>query len=226
MRLLLAEDEKDLSRALTVVLKKNNYSVDAVYNGQDAVDYIEAGNYDAAIFDIMMPIKNGLDALVELRNKGIDIPILMLTAKSEIRDRVEGLDSGADDYLTKPFAIDELLARVRTMTRRKSEGKPDNIIEVGNVSLDVKNSEIYTDGDKLFLGNKEFQMMEMFMSNKDQFISADRLFEKIWGFDHDADMSVVWVNISNLRKKLRKIKGNVSIVAKRNIGYKLVIDHD
>jgi DNA-binding response OmpR family regulator len=131
MRILLAEDERDLSEALVTVLQKNNYSVDVVYNGQDAVDYINTKNYDAAIFDIMMPKKDGLEALSEIREKGVEIPILLLTAKTEISDRVEGLDSGADDYLTKPFAIDELLARIRTMTRRKSEGRSENHIVLG-----------------------------------------------------------------------------------------------
>lgn len=218
----MAEDEKDLSKALVSVLEKNNYSVDPVYNGQDAVEYIEVGNYDGAIFDIMMPIKDGIEALKELRAKGIDIPIIMLTAKSEIEDRVVGLDYGADDYLTKPFAIPELLARLRTMTRRKTEGRTENILTLGNLKLDVNNSELITETGKEFLGNKEFQMVEMMMSNKDQFISADRLFEKIWGYENEADMSVVWVNISNIRKKLRKLEANIEITAKRNIGYRMV----
>jgi DNA-binding response OmpR family regulator len=222
MRLLLAEDEEELSKALVSVLQKNNYSVDAVYNGQDAVDYVDAGNYDGAIFDIMMPIKDGLEALKELRAKGVEIPILMLTARSEVHDKVEGLDLGADDYLTKPFAIPELLARLRTMTRRKSEGRSENYITMGNVKLDVMNSELVTDSGKEFLGHKEFQMMELFMSNTDQFVNADRLFERIWGFDSDVDMSVVWVNISNLRKKLRKLDADIKVKAERSIGYRLV----
>ncbi|SHI06226.1 response regulator transcription factor [Clostridium grantii] len=226
MRILLAEDERDLSEALVTVLQKNNYSVDAVYNGQDAVEYMDAGNYDAAIFDVMMPKKDGLEALRELRSKGVEIPILLLTAKTQISDRVDGLDSGADDYLTKPFAIDELLARIRTMTRRKSEGRSENHIVMGNVKLDLVNSEIISEGGSAFLGNKEFQMMEIFMNNKDQFISAERIFERIWGYDSDADMSVIWVNISNLRKKLRKIGANTQVNAKRNTGYRLVVIDD
>lgn len=226
MRLLLAEDEKDLSKALVTVLEKNNYSVDPVYNGQDAIDYIIDGNYDGAVLDIMMPIKDGIQALKEIRNKGINIPIIMLTAKSEIDDRVVGLDCGADDYLTKPFAVAELLARLRTMIRRKTEGRTDNIIVVSNLKLDISTSELITDCEKEFLGNKEFQMMEMMMSNKGQFISADRLFEKIWGYESEADMSVVWVNISNIRKKLRKLNAKVEITAKRNIGYRLVEIND
>jgi len=222
MRLLLAEDEKELSDAIVTVLQKNNFSVDAVYNGQDAVDYIDAGNYDGAIFDIMMPIKDGLEALKELRAKGIEIPILMLTAKSETQDLVEGLDYGADDYITKPFAIPELLARLRTMTRRKTEGRTENFLVYGNVKLDVMNSELITESGKEFLGNKEFQMMEIFMSNRNQFVTLDRIFDRIWGMDSDADMSVVWANISTLRKKLRKLGAKVQIQAKRNIGYKLV----
>jgi len=222
MRLLLAEDEIELSKALSSILEKNNYSVDPVYNGQDAIDYITDGNYDGAIFDIMMPIKDGIEALIEVRGNGINIPIIMLTAKSEVSDRVEGLDHGADDYLTKPFAVPELLARLRTMLRRKTEGRSENQILMSNLKLDVSNSEIVTSSGKEFLGNKEFQMMEMLMLNKDQYISADRLFERIWGYDSEADMSVVWVNVSNIRKKLKKIDANVEIKAKRNVGYRLV----
>lgn len=226
MRILLAEDEKDLSKALVTALEKNKYSVDAVFDGQDAIDYILLGNYDAAIFDIMMPVKTGLEALKVLRKKGIDIPILLLTAKAEISDRVEGLDYGADDYLTKPFAIDELMARIRTMTRRKTHGRTENYIEMNQTKLDMINHELITDIGKSFLGNKEFQMFEMFMTNQNQYISVDMLFEKIWGLDHDVDISVVWVNISNLRKKLRKLSSNLAIEAKRNIGYRLVEKND
>jgi DNA-binding response OmpR family regulator len=226
MRLLIAEDEKELSKVLVSAIQKNNYSVDAVYDGQAAVDYIEAGGYDGAIFDIMMPIKTGLEALKEIRAKGIDIPILLLTAKAEINDRVEGLDFGADDYLTKPFAIQELLARIRTMTRRKTQGRPENYLAMGNTKLDVINSELITETGKMFLGNKEFQMVEIFLRNQNQYVTVDMLFEKIWGLEHDTNMSVVWVNISNLRKKLRKLKANLEIQAKRNIGYRLVIKDD
>lgn len=226
MRLLLAEDEMELSKALVTILEKNNYSVDAVYNGQDAIEYIELGNYDGAILDIMMPVKDGIEALKEIRAKGIKIPVIMLTAKSEIDDRVEGLDGGADDYLVKPFAIPELLARLRAMIRRKDDGRAECSIAMGNVKLNVSTSELMTVRGKAFLGNKEFQMMEMMMVNKDQYLSADRLFEKIWGFENDADQSVVWVNISNLRKKLRKIDADLEIVAKRNIGYRLVKSDD
>lgn len=221
MRLLLAEDEVELSNALKSVLEKNNFSVDVVYNGEDAVEYLKLNDYDGAILDVMMPKKDGFTVLAEVRSFQIDLPILMLTAKSEIKDRVEGLDLGADDYLTKPFAVPELLARVRTMTRRKSQGRTENLLVYKDIKLDTLNSELITPYGKMFLGNKEFQMFEMLIVNQNQYLSAERFFEKIWGFDNEADMSVVWVNISSLRKKIRKLKSDVEIKAKRNIGYRL-----
>jgi len=221
MRLLLAEDEIELSNALKSVLEKNNFSVDVVYNGIDAVEYLKLNEYDGAILDVMMPGKDGFTVLAEVRSNQIDLPILMLTAKSEIKDRVEGLDLGADDYLTKPFAVPELLARVRTMTRRKSQGRTENLLVYKDLKLDTLNSELITTHGKMFLGNKEFQMFEMLIVNQNQYLSAERFFEKIWGYDNDADMSVVWVNISSLRKKVRKLNSDVEIKAKRNIGYRL-----
>jgi len=223
MRLLLAEDEKDLSDGLVAILTKNKYSVDAVYNGADAIDYLEADNYDGAILDIMMPKADGIEVLKHVRAKGNEIPILMLTAKSEIDDRVLGLDCGADDYLTKPFASKELLARIRTMTRRKSEGKAENILTFENLSLDKGNYEIYTDQGHEMLGNKEYQMMEIFMENKDYYIPAEQLFSKIWGYNSEAEISVIWVNISTLRKRLKKIGAQVTIKSKRGVGYRIEV---
>jgi len=223
MRLLLAEDEKDLSDGLVAILTKNKYSVDAVYNGADAIDYLEADNYDGAILDIMMPKVDGIEVLKRVRAKGNEIPILMLTAKSEIDDRVLGLDCGADDYLTKPFASKELLARIRTMTRRKSEGKAENILTFENLSLDKGNYEIYTDQGHETLGNKEYQMMEIFMENQDYYISAEQLFSKIWGYNSEAEISVIWVNISTLRKRLKKIGAQVTIKSKRGVGYRIEV---
>lgn len=223
MRLLLAEDEKDLSDGLVAILTKNKYSVDAVYNGADAIDYLEADNYDGAILDIMMPKADGIEVLKHVRAKGNEIPILMLTAKSEIDDRVLGLDCGADDYLTKPFASKELLARIRTMTRRKSEGKAENILTFENLSLDKGNYEIYTDQGHETLGNKEYQMMEIFMENKDYYIPAEQLFSKIWGYNSEAEISVIWVNISTLRKRLKKIGAQVTIKSKRGVGYRIEV---
>lgn len=200
MRLLLAEDEKDLSDALVTVLKHNNYSVDAVYNGQDALDYLTEGdNYDGAILDIMMPKLDGISVLKQVRALGNHLPILMLTAKSEIDDRVNGLDSGADDYLTKPFSMKELLARIRAMTRRQAE-TTDVILSFGDVRLDRSAYQLSTDTGTLRLANKEYQMLEMLMTNPGQVISVEQFMDKIWGYDSEAEFNVVWVYISYLRK--------------------------
>lgn len=225
MRLLLAEDEKELSNALVTLLKHNNYSVDAVYDGQEALDYLEAGNYDGAILDIMMPKLDGISVLKEIRRQGNSIPILMLTAKAEIDDRVLGLDSGADDYLTKPFSMKELLARIRAMTRRQSE-QTDNILSLGNLKLNRSNYMLSTPKDELRLANKEFQMLEMLLVHPGQVISSDQFMEKIWGFDSEAEQNVVWVYISYLRKKLTALDANVQIKAVRGLGYLLEELHD
>lgn len=220
MRLLLAEDEIELSNALVAILKHNNYSVDAVYNGQDALDYLEAENYDGVILDIMMPKVDGITVLKTLRSKENNIPVLMLTAKGEIDDRVIGLDSGADDYLTKPFAMKELLARIRAMTRRKGDVS-DMIITFENITLNRLTFELSSQKGSFRLSNKEFQIFEMLMINPNHLISTDRLMEKIWGYDSDAEISVVWVYISYLRKKLVALDAKVQIKASRNIGYSL-----
>ena len=220
MRLLLAEDEEDMSNALVKILKSNNYSVDAVYNGNDALDYLMSDIYDGAILDIMMPGMSGIDALKEARANGIKTPVLLLTAKSEVDDRVEGLDSGADDYLTKPFAMKELLARVRALTRRREE-VVDSLLEYGNVSLDRLTYQLSTPRGGVKLGNKDFQMLEMLITNPGQIISVDQFMDKIWGYDSDAELNVVWVYISNLRKKLKSLEADITIKAHRGIGYSL-----
>lgn len=220
MRLLLAEDEKELSKALCAILKHNNYSVDPVFNGQDALDYGLCENYDGIILDIMMPKMNGLDVLKELRAKGVSTPVLMLTAKAEVDDRILGLDLGADDYLTKPFSMGELLARIRAITRRKSEFSP-NVLSSGNISLNRETFELTADGNSVRLGNKEFQMMEMLMSNPGRLISTEQFMERIWGYETEAEINVVWVYISYLRKKLSNLNANVEIKAVRGVGYTL-----
>lgn len=219
MKLLLAEDELSLSRALVHILEKNNYSVDPVYNGQDAFDYLENGNYDAAILDVMMPYMDGITLLKKLRSNGNQIPVLILSAKSEVDDKVLGLDSGANDYLTKPFDSKELLARIRTMTR--SVQALDSKLSFGNITLDRASYELSSASDSFRLANKEFQMMEMLMSNPKQLVSTERFFEKIWGYDSDAELNVVWVYISYLRKKLAALNANIQIKATRNAGYSL-----
>ena len=220
MRLLLAEDEKTLSNALVTILKHNNYSVDAVYNGEDAIDYIETGVYDGAILDIMMPKVDGITVLKTIRAGGNKMPVLLLTAKSDVDDKVLGLDAGADDYLTKPFVTKELLARIRAMTRRQAE-LTDNSLSFGDLKLDRVSFELSSPIGKLPLTAKEFQIMESFMNYPSQIISAERLMEKIWGFDSDSEINVVWTYISYLRKKLKLLQSGVTIKAVRNIGYTL-----
>ncbi len=220
MRLLLAEDEKELSKALCAILKHNNYSVDAVYNGQDALDYGLAENYDGIILDIMMPKKNGLEVLSELRTAGISTPVIILTAKSEVEDCILGLDTGADDYLTKPFNMGELLARLRALTRRKSEFSP-NVISFGNITLNRESFELSCDNEKVRLGNKEFQMLEMLITSPGRLISTEQFMERIWGYDSEAEINVVWVYISYLRKKLAAVGADVEIKAVRGVGYSL-----
>lgn len=219
MRILLAEDEKALSKVLVKIFEKNNYSVDAVYNGEDALMYITSGNYDAVVLDIMMPRLDGLSVLKKIRASGNRIPILMLTAKSEIDDRVLGLDSGANDYLPKPFDTKELLARIRCMTRGRDE--IDTKLRMGNISLDRATFELSSPTESFRLANKEFQMMELFLMNPHQIIPSERIMEKIWGYDSESEINVVWVYISYLRKKLTALGANIQIKASRNAGYSL-----
>ena len=202
MRLLLAEDEKPLSKALTAILERNNYSVDAVYDGEGALEYLDADNYDGVILDIMMPKVDGITVLKTIRNRGNLIPVLLLTAKSDVDDKVAVLDAGANDYLGKPFHSKELLARIRAMTRTQT-AQADSKLQIGNVTLDRATFELSTPAGSFRLANKEFQMLELMMSNPSHLISAERFMEKIWGYDSEAEVNVVWVYISYLRKKLR-----------------------
>ena len=219
MRILLAEDERSLARALTKILEKNNYSVDAVYNGEDALQYLLAANYDAAVLDIMMPKMDGITVVRQLRSQGSQMPVLLLTAKAEVDDKVAGLDSGADYYLAKPFDTRELLAALRAITRTRTE--VDSKLRFGNVTLDRATFELSTAAGSFRLANKEFQMMDVFMSNPRHLITAERLMEKIWGYDSNAEINVVWVYISYLRKKLAALDADIRIRASRNAGYTL-----
>lgn len=222
MRILLCEDEKELSNALVAILKHNKYSVEAVYDGEEALDYLECGdNFDAVILDIMMPKVDGITVLKTIRSKGNTIPVLMLTAKTQVDDKVLGLDLGANDYLTKPFETKELLARLRAMTRSISEGGTSSILTVGNVSLNRATFELQSPTGSFRLANKEFQMMELLMMNASHLISSERFMEKIWGYDSEAEINVVWVYISYLRKKLVAIDANLQIKVTRNTGYSL-----
>lgn len=220
MRLLLAEDEKSLSKAIITILQKNNYSADAVYDGEEALYYLASDNYDGVILDIMMPKLDGISVLKKLREQGNKIPVLMLTAKSEVDDKVLGLDSGANDYLTKPFNTKELLARIRAMTRNQNE-QMDSKMKFGNIVLDRSTFELSSPSGNFRLANKEFQMMEMLMMNPRCLISTERFLEKVWGYDSEVEINVVWVYISYLRKKLAALHADIQIKAQRNAGYSL-----
>lgn len=221
MCILLAEDERSLSRAVIALLEKNNYSADAVYDGQEALEYLEAGNYDALILDLMMPKMDGLTVLRTLREQGNPIPVLILTAKSEVDDKVLGLDTGANDYLTKPFSTQELMARIRAMTRSQTGGQVTSRLTFGNITLDQATFELSSPAGSFRLANKEFQMMEMLMRNPRQIIPTERFLERIWGYDSEVELSVVWVYISYLRKKLSALRSNIQIKVTRNAGYSL-----
>ena len=220
MRLLLAEDEEAMSEAIVDILEYHKYQVDAVYDGAEALDYIHAGEYDGIILDIMMPKRSGLEVLRQIRSEGCRTPVLLLTAKSEIEDRIEGLDLGADDYLAKPFHMGELLARIRAMLRRREEYTPD-IRSFGDVTLNPQTSELSCNGRSVELSRLECRMMDTLMLNHGIYLSSEDLLEKVWGYESDADIGSVWVYISYLRKQLSKVGSKVVVKAKRGTGYML-----
>ncbi len=222
MRLLYAEDEKSLARAVSTILTRNNYSVDVVYDGQSALDYLETGNYDGAVLDVMMPKLDGIEVLRRMRERGDSTPVLMLTAKSEIDDRVTGLDSGANDYLTKPFDMKELLARIRAMTRVPSV-QQNKTLSFGQVTLDCASYDLSGPKGSRKLAGKEFQMMEMLMRSPGKLISTETFMDRVWGYDSEAELNIVWVYISMLRKELRAVGADVEIKTQRGVGYFLEI---
>ena len=218
MKLLYAEDEAAMSEAVVDILTYHKYSVDAVYDGEQALHYALSEAYDGIILDIMMPGMSGLEVLQALRRRGNTTPILLLTAKAEIEDRIQGLDMGADDYLPKPFAMGELLARVRAMLRRKDQFTPD-ILKCGNISLNMQSYELSGNGQTFVLPKLEYQLMELLMLNQGIYLSSEDLLVKVWGYDTEAELGTVWVYISYLRKRLAALNANVAIRAKRNVGY-------
>lgn len=220
MRLLIAEDEVDLAEALTAFFEKNQFAVDSVHNGFDAYEYGSSGEYDAIILDVMMPRMNGVEVLQKLRAEGIKTPIMMLTAKAEKDDRITGFNAGADDYLPKPFEPDELIARVRAMLRRSEDYKP-TLLCWGDVTLNPDSGMLSCGKQSVRLSGREFQVMELFMRSPKVVLSADRIMERVWGWDSDAEINVVWVHISNLRKKIKSIGSGVTITANRGMGYLL-----
>lgn len=225
MRLLIAEDEPDLAEVLCAFFEKNRFSVDTVNDGFSAYEYASSGEYDAIVLDVMMPKMNGVDVLRRLREEGIKTPVMMLTAKAQKDDRITGFNAGADDYLPKPFEPDELICRVRAMLRRGGGYMPD-VLSFGSVSLDTSSGMMTGSGGSVRLSGREFQLMEMFMRSPGVVFSADRIMEKIWGWDSDAEINVVWVHISNLRKKLKGIGSCVTIRANRGLGYVLEAGDD
>lgn len=220
MRILIAEDEVSIAKALKVMLERNKYVVDAFYNGTDAVDYACTNVYDALILDIMMPGMDGIAALTAIRRSGVTTPALFLTAKAEVEDRVAGLDAGADDYLPKPFAASEFLARVRALTRR-SGGYAPALLRLGNTTLDCGQYTLSTPAGSLRLNNKEYQLMELFLRHPRQVFSSEHLMQKLWSMDSAAEMDVIWTYIGFLRKKLKLLEADVEIRTIRGAGYAL-----
>ena len=222
MKLLLVEDEIAMSEAVCDILNYHKYMVDCVYNGKDAVEYALHGDYDGIVMDIMMPVMDGLSALKKIRDAGCSVPVLLLTAKSEIEDRILGLDTGADDYLPKPFAMGELLARIRAMLRRRENYTPDKIA-FGNLSLDQSRGELSVGENAVSLSKLEYRLMEHFMNNPGISFSPEALLERIWGMNSDAEIGSVWVYISYLRKKMAQLSADVEILSRRGVGYSLEV---
>ena len=222
MRVLIAEDEVSTAKALKVLLEKSKFAVDIVHNGTDAWSYVSSGSYEVVVLDIMMPGMSGLEVLTKMRRAGNKTPVLMLTAKAEIEDRVAGLDAGADDYLPKPFATSELSARVRALGRR-SEAYSDTLQKLGNLTLDGNRYEMKVGDKSVNLTNKEYQQMELFISHPGFVFSTEHLMDKIWGLDSESEIDVVWTHIGFVRKKLRSLDADVEIKTIRGAGYSLEV---
>ena len=220
MKLLYAEDERDLAEAVTDILEASDYIVDTVYDGVSAVNYAMMEQYDGIILDVMMPGKDGIEVIRELRQNGNNAPVLILSAKTEVEDRITGFDSGADDYLPKPFVKEELLSRLRAMLRRRDNYQPD-IITVGDLSLKTSTDELTCGNNRIVLQNLEYRLMETLMMNTTRYLTADDILSKVWSFDSEADIDTVWVYLSGLRKKIARIGSRVKIISRRNIGYRL-----
>ena len=220
MKLLYAEDEAAMSEAVVDILTYHKYAVDAVYDGEEALAYAHAEQYDGIILDIMMPKLDGLEVLRQLRKEGLRTPVLLLTAKGEVEDRIEGLDMGADDYLPKPFVMGELLARIRAMLRRREEFTPE-ILTCGDVSLNLRSYELSGNGQSFVLPKLEYRLMELLMLNQGMYLSSGDLLVRVWGYDTDAEIGIVWVYISYLRTRLAALGSYVTVRARRNIGYML-----
>ncbi len=225
MRLLIAEDDTKLLKSLKHIFESNKYMVDAVSNGIDAYDFAVTGEYDGIVLDIMMPGMDGVEVLKKIRARGISTPALFLTAKSEVYQRVEGLDAGADDYLPKPFSTQELLARVRAMLRRKDNYAPE-IVDIEGLQLNRSTYELSYEKSTASLSGREYQIMEMLMQRPNFVITSDEFLSHVWGWNSEVDVSVIWVHISNIRKKLSAMNAPVEIRFLRGAGYKLEVLRD
>lgn len=220
MRILIAEDEKALNEVVNKTLTKNGYSVDSCYDGEEALAYLEGAEYDALILDIMMPKLDGLSLLKRLRASGSKVPVLLLTAKDSITDRVDGLDAGADDYLIKPFAFDELLARIRVMLRRDT-GKTDNIFKVANLTVDLNTHMVFRNNTSISLSSKEFSILEYMIRNQGIVLTREKIEQHIWNYDYEGGSNVVDVYIRYLRKKIDDAYTPKLIHTIRGTGYVL-----
>lgn len=220
MKILLVDDERQLTQALSAILKQQKYSVDCAYDGEEGLDLALSGIYDLIILDIMMPKIDGISVLKEIRRNKLDVPVLMLTAKSEISDKITGLNFGADDYLTKPFNTEELLARVRALLRRKEKFTGD-VLSFGDIRLDRDTFELSCEDKKITLGKKEFQILEMLLLNAGKSIDKEKFIEKIWGYDTEAEYNTIEVYISFLRRKLTAVGSRIEVKSIRGIGYTL-----
>ena len=221
MKLLLVEDEKQLSEALQQILIKNKYSVDTVYSGDEGLDYALTDVYDVIILDIMLPKLNGIEILKMIRKRKISTPVILLTAKGSVEDRILGLDSGADDYLPKPFSPDELLARLRALTRRNGDFINENILEFSDIRLNLSTYDMEVNDNSITLTQKEFEILKYFMQRPKLVVSKDDLITKLWGFDSDVEHNNIEVYISFLRKKLAYVESDVKITTIRRVGYRL-----
>ena len=219
MRILIVEDEVQLSEALGAILEKNNYIVDRVFDGESGLDYILSDIYDGVILDIMLPKLNGIEVLKKARKERISTPIILLTAKGEVEDRIIGLDCGADDYLPKPFYVEELMARIRALTRRKGEVQSDNLLSYGDITLNIGDLELGSKENSIKLTAKESGLLELLINRKDMISNKDDIISKLWGYESEAEHNNVEVYVSFLRRKLSYLKSKVAIKAIRNLGY-------
>lgn len=223
MRILIAEDEVHLAEAVSQILKKNNYSVDMVHDGRSGLDYAQSGIYDLLLLDIMMPEMDGISVLKKLRSEGIHTPVILLTAKGELSDKVTGLDYGADDYIAKPFATEELLARIRAALRRKGEVVPEDGLKFGDIELNTTQLKLSVQGKEIKLNLKENELLELLIARKQAITSKEQIIEKLWGFDSEVEYNNVEVYISFLRKKLTFLNSAVRINTIRGVGYVLEV---